>query len=297
MMNPKELGLSLELDPDGHGFDGVNRSGEISEDNAGPDDRSTKDPKSVIHHPEDIVDPKGLRQTTDEPSSESLGSDVVFDPGTRRVEDTEVITDPMLPKTRSRPRWGPDVDGSGTRHADNTEVVDDMIPVNDEDPKLPFGHATTSSSSSLSGSRASSVESDDEDMLDEVQQRKKAAPKQRRRRPTITRVLEAVDMAREHMICGFVKRVSRVAELLAKLGEKAKEDMLDLSEIDASLKFIKVLQGKKVSKLEDEVKRLRGQQDEIYEEQVSEVAGPSAIETIDVEGIVPEERVGNEDAE
>ncbi|KFK29587.1 hypothetical protein AALP_AA7G153800 [Arabis alpina] len=32
-------------------------------------------------------------------------------------------------------------------------------------------------------------------------------------------------------------------------------------------------------------------------EQVSEVAGPSAIETIDVEGVVPEERAGNEDAE
>ncbi|KFK26020.1 hypothetical protein AALP_AA8G193100 [Arabis alpina] len=59
--------------------------------------------------------------------------------------------------------------------------------------------------------------------------------------------------------------ISRVAELLAKLGGKAKEDMLDLVEIDANLKFIKVLEGKKVPKLEDEVNRLRGQQDEIYE--------------------------------
>ncbi|KFK41280.1 hypothetical protein AALP_AA2G109600 [Arabis alpina] len=209
------------------------------------------------------------------------------------------------------------------------------------------------------GSRGSSVEGDDEDLLVEVEHTKKAKRKRNVKVRHVplgstlsdekylqglqkkcgiseeivlvvvedTRVLEAVDMAREDMIRDIEGRVSRVAELLAKLGGKAKEDMLDLGEIDANLKFIKVLQGKKVPKPVDEVKRLRGQQGEIYEgwdvfrefiadvkevirifdaandiyvaqaEQVSKVAGPSATETIDIEGVVLEERVGNEDAE
>ncbi|KFK22673.1 hypothetical protein AALP_AAs75038U000200 [Arabis alpina] len=117
-----------------------------------------------------------------------------------------------------------------------------------------------------------------------------------------TRVVEVVGAAREDMTRGIEGRVSRAVE---------------------------VLQGKKVPKLEDEVKRLRGQQDESYEdrdvfrelfadvkevigipdaasdiyvahaEQVSEVVGTFATETtppesfdgadIDVEGVVPEE--------
>ncbi|KFK32076.1 hypothetical protein AALP_AA6G196400 [Arabis alpina] len=139
----------------------------------------------------------------------------------------------------------------------------------------------------------------------------------------------------EEMTRDFEERLSRVAVLLAQLGGKAKEDMMDLAEVDANLEFIKLLQGKKVPKLEDEVKRLKGQQDGIYDawdvfkelladvkevlgildvagatsivqdEQVSEVAGPTAAEIsppefltgvqVGIEGVDPEERA-DEDA-
>ncbi|KFK29579.1 hypothetical protein AALP_AA7G152700 [Arabis alpina] len=203
-----------------------------------------------------------------------------------------------------------------------------MIPLNDEDPKLRLGCAEASSSFSSSGSRGSSIESDDEDMLVEVQQTKKAVPKQGvkiRPNPSWVYSFERGVFAASPGEVWDLR--GDCAELLAKLGGKAKENMLDLTEIDASLKFIMVLQGKKVPKLKDEVKRLREQQDECCEGwdvfteflvdvkevigipnaandisvaqtgQVSEVTGPSAIETIDVEGVVPEERAGNEGAE
>ncbi|KFK32286.1 hypothetical protein AALP_AA6G222800 [Arabis alpina] len=49
-----------------------------------------------------------------------------------------------------------------------------------------------------------------------------------------TRVVEAVGAAREDMTRGIEGRVSRAVELLAKFGREAKEDMLDLAEIDAN---------------------------------------------------------------
>ncbi|KFK26030.1 hypothetical protein AALP_AA8G194500 [Arabis alpina] len=69
---------------------------------------------------------------------------------------------------------GIDADGSGVQHADVTETVGGTIPLNDEDPDLPSGHAFVSSSSSSSGSRASNDESDDENTFVEVEQPKKA---------------------------------------------------------------------------------------------------------------------------
>ncbi|KFK29718.1 hypothetical protein AALP_AA7G169800 [Arabis alpina] len=98
--------------------------------------------------------------------------------------------------------------------------------------------------------------------------------------------------------------------------------MLDFAEVDVNLEFIKALGEKKVTNLEDEVKRLEGQQDEIYdaqdvfkelfaegmevfvgeipivqEDQASEVAGPTAAESsapdlltgaeVGVEGVDP----------
>ncbi|KFK26429.1 hypothetical protein AALP_AA8G247100 [Arabis alpina] len=69
---------------------------------------------------------------------------------------------------------GAEVNGLRSRDADETRVMDGVIPLNDEDPNLPLGRAEASCSFSSSDSRASSDEDDDEDMFDEVEKTKKA---------------------------------------------------------------------------------------------------------------------------
>ncbi|KFK40784.1 hypothetical protein AALP_AA2G040500 [Arabis alpina] len=72
-----------------------------------------------------------------------------------------------------RNRIGVGVNGSEAFHGNDTEVADEMFPLNDEDPDLPSGKAFASSSSSSSGSQASKDESDDENTFDEVERPKK----------------------------------------------------------------------------------------------------------------------------
>ncbi|KFK22407.1 hypothetical protein AALP_AAs65984U000200 [Arabis alpina] len=57
------------------------------------------------------------------------------------------------------------------------------------------------------------------------------------------RVDAAVAEARDEMTRSFVVRTSEVAGLLAEIGGKVQNDMLNLTEIDANLEFIGLLQG------------------------------------------------------
>ncbi|KFK35624.1 hypothetical protein AALP_AA4G015400 [Arabis alpina] len=145
--------------------------------------------------------------------------------------------------------------------------------------------------------------------LDHAKDKEMIAKLKRRLASADTRAVEAVDTVREEVTRGFGGRVSRDAMLLLRLGGNAKEDMLDLAEVDANLEFIKDIWMKKVTNLKVKVERLEGLQAEIYdawdvfkelldevlevlgipdvggeipvvqEEQVSEVAGPTTTET------------------
>ncbi|KFK21979.1 hypothetical protein AALP_AAs42616U000100 [Arabis alpina] len=77
------------------------------------------------------------------------------------------------------------VDGLEASHGNDTEVADEMFPLNDEDPDLPPGNAFVSSSSSSSGSRTSDDESDDENTLGEVEQPKKAKKAKKKARAKV----------------------------------------------------------------------------------------------------------------
>ncbi|KFK27251.1 hypothetical protein AALP_AA8G357600 [Arabis alpina] len=90
---------------------------------------------------------------------------------------TRVVTDEE--DLASSSRWASSSRRARDPRASFGSFEDGMIPLNDEDPELPFGNAFASSSSSSLDSRASSVERDDEDIVDEVEQTKKAASTQR----------------------------------------------------------------------------------------------------------------------
>ncbi|KFK23300.1 hypothetical protein AALP_AAs69785U000100 [Arabis alpina] len=71
--------------------------------------------------------------------------------------------------------------------------------------------------------------------------------------------------ARDEMARGFAERTSEVAGLLAEIGGKLQNDMLNLAEIDANLEFIGLLQGSAPPDLPTEVKALRERRHPIYD--------------------------------
>ncbi|KFK24193.1 hypothetical protein AALP_AAs53620U000200 [Arabis alpina] len=80
-----------------------------------------------------------------------------------------------------------------------------------------------------------------------------------------TRIDAAVAETRDEMTRSFVVRTSEVAGLLAEIGGKAQNDMLNLTEIDANLEFIGLLQGSDMPDLPSEVETLRQQRQPIYD--------------------------------
>ncbi|KFK31535.1 hypothetical protein AALP_AA6G125000 [Arabis alpina] len=80
-----------------------------------------------------------------------------------------------------------------------------------------------------------------------------------------SRIDTAVAEARDEMTRGFVERTSEVVGLLAEIGGRAQNDMLNLTEIDANLEFIGLLQGSEPPNLSTEVKSLRGRSHPIYD--------------------------------
>ncbi|KFK41000.1 hypothetical protein AALP_AA2G072400 [Arabis alpina] len=70
---------------------------------------------------------------------------------------------------------------------------------------------------------------------------------------------------RYEMARGFARRVSEVAGLLAEIGEKAQNNMMNLAEIKANLEFIGLLQGPTPPELSTEVKALGERRAPIYD--------------------------------
>ncbi|KFK22561.1 hypothetical protein AALP_AAs42440U000100, partial [Arabis alpina] len=71
--------------------------------------------------------------------------------------------------------------------------------------------------------------------------------------------------ARDEMTRSFAKRTSEVVGLLAEIGGKVQNDMLNLTEIDANLEFIGLLQGSDQPDLPTEVKTLCRRRHPIYD--------------------------------
>ncbi|KFK32777.1 hypothetical protein AALP_AA6G287300 [Arabis alpina] len=80
-----------------------------------------------------------------------------------------------------------------------------------------------------------------------------------------SRIEDAVAEVKDEMARGFSERTSEVAGLLAEIGGKAQNDMLNLTEIDANLEFIGLLQGSEPPDLSTEVKSLHGRRHPIYD--------------------------------
>ncbi|KFK40901.1 hypothetical protein AALP_AA2G058100, partial [Arabis alpina] len=79
------------------------------------------------------------------------------------------------------------------------------------------------------------------------------------------RIDVAVAEARDEMTRSFVERTSEVAGLPAEIGGKVQNDMLNLTEIDANLEFIGLLQGSDPPDLPTEVETLRQRRHLIYD--------------------------------
>ncbi|KFK22034.1 hypothetical protein AALP_AAs50883U000100 [Arabis alpina] len=80
-----------------------------------------------------------------------------------------------------------------------------------------------------------------------------------------TRIDAAVAETRDEMTRSFVARTNEVAGLLAEIGGKAQNDMLNLTEIDANLEFISLLQGLDPPDLPSEIETLRQRRQPIYD--------------------------------
>ncbi|KFK28839.1 hypothetical protein AALP_AA7G055600 [Arabis alpina] len=195
-MDPKGSGLALELDLDGCGSDGVNHSGDIPDNNAGPDDWGVQDLTLRICGPEDMVAPTVSKQITDDPSFGTPRSDVIVDANALSMRPMcwhRVVTGP-----RNRP-------------------VDDLIPLNDEDRDLPPSCADASFFSFSFDSRASSDESDDEDMFVKVEQTKRAKKAKVKVRPDPPgfSLSDEKSLRRLRKKCGISKEIVLVAPSLA----------------------------------------------------------------------------------
>ncbi|KFK32457.1 hypothetical protein AALP_AA6G244400 [Arabis alpina] len=80
-----------------------------------------------------------------------------------------------------------------------------------------------------------------------------------------TRIGKGVGEARDEIALGFAGRTSEVTRLLAEIGGKVQNDMLNLAEIDVNLEFIGLLQGSEPPDLPTEVKALRERRHLIYD--------------------------------
>ncbi|KFK29377.1 hypothetical protein AALP_AA7G125800 [Arabis alpina] len=80
-----------------------------------------------------------------------------------------------------------------------------------------------------------------------------------------SRIKDVVAEVKDEMARGFSERTSKVAGLLAEIGGKAQNDMLNLTEIDVNLEFIGLLQGLEPPGLSPEVKVLHGRRHPIYD--------------------------------
>ncbi|KFK22062.1 hypothetical protein AALP_AAs50054U000100, partial [Arabis alpina] len=80
-----------------------------------------------------------------------------------------------------------------------------------------------------------------------------------------TRIDAAVAENRDEMTRSFLERTSEVAGLLAEIGGKAQNDMLNLTEIDANLEFIGLLQGLGPPDFPSEIETLRQRPQPIYD--------------------------------
>ncbi|KFK24242.1 hypothetical protein AALP_AAs67875U000400 [Arabis alpina] len=75
----------------------------------------------------------------------------------------------------------------------------------------------------------------------------------------------AVAEVKDEMARTFSERTTEVTGLLAEIDGKAQNDMLNLTEIDANLEFIGLLQGSEPPDLSTEVKSLYGRRHTIYD--------------------------------
>ncbi|KFK41733.1 hypothetical protein AALP_AA2G165500 [Arabis alpina] len=80
-----------------------------------------------------------------------------------------------------------------------------------------------------------------------------------------SRIDDAVAEARDEMTRSFAEQTSEVDGLLAEIGGKAQNDILNLTEIDANLEFIGLLHGSEPPDLLTEVKALCGRRHPIYD--------------------------------
>ncbi|KFK22433.1 hypothetical protein AALP_AAs46422U000100 [Arabis alpina] len=79
-----------------------------------------------------------------------------------------------------------------------------------------------------------------------------------------SRIGKTVAAARGEMTCGFAWRVSEVVGLLAEIGGKVQNNMLNFAEIDANLEFIGLLRGSSPPDLPIEIKALHERRRPIY---------------------------------
>ncbi|KFK31427.1 hypothetical protein AALP_AA6G110500 [Arabis alpina] len=103
--------------------------------------------------------------------------------------------------------------------------------------------------------------------LDELAERNKVLERDALSLLKRSRIDDSVAEARDEMARGFAERTSEVIGLLAEIGGKVKNDMLNLAEINANLEFIGLLQGSEPLDLPTEVKALREQRHPIYDAQ------------------------------
>ncbi|KFK45098.1 hypothetical protein AALP_AA1G343400 [Arabis alpina] len=80
-----------------------------------------------------------------------------------------------------------------------------------------------------------------------------------------SRIEDAVAEVRDEMARGFSEQTSEVVGLLAEIGGKVQNDMLNLTEINANLEFIDLLQGSDPPDLSMDVKTLRKWRHPIYD--------------------------------
>ncbi|KFK31280.1 hypothetical protein AALP_AA6G092100 [Arabis alpina] len=80
-----------------------------------------------------------------------------------------------------------------------------------------------------------------------------------------SRIDAVVGEARDKVTRSFAEQTCEVAGLLAEIGGKVQNDMLNLTEIDANLEFIGLLQGSDPPDLPTEVKTLRRRRHPIYD--------------------------------
>ncbi|KFK23470.1 hypothetical protein AALP_AAs68695U000300 [Arabis alpina] len=101
--------------------------------------------------------------------------------------------------------------------------------------------------------------------LDETVERNEALERDALALHKRSRIDDAVAEVRDEMTCNFTERTSEAARLLAEIGGKFQNDMLNLTEIDMNLELIGLLQGSDPPDLPTEAKALRKRRRPIYD--------------------------------